>query len=228
MRGVLCALELRRMLLGRQQGAACLERMSLQGMLVYQRKQMVRHLSWHMCCAFSFVMWDCGGVVKVCIALHMWCAEHCICCALHVAHVHINDLCVFARGSAARGVGVRGVLGPDGGGAGMATSSGGAGRPPASSAASSSAGPPWVQEVKKRMPRHQDEEDAEEWFLPKTIPSAERWYHAEQFMLKQRNEGGMMKMDEAFDMVRRDLATTRAAWYPQKWTTMVEGRPVQV
>ena len=37
-----------------------------------------------------------------------------------------------------------------------------------------------------------------------------------------------MKMSEAFDKIRRDLSTSRAAWYPQKWTSMVEGRPVQV
>ena len=38
----------------------------------------------------------------------------------------------------------------------------------------------------------------------------------------------MLKMSEAFDKIRRDLSTSRVAWYPQKWTTMVEGRPVQV
>ena len=37
-----------------------------------------------------------------------------------------------------------------------------------------------------------------------------------------------MKMSEAFDKIRRELSTSRAAWYPQKWTTMVEGRPVQM
>ena len=82
--------------------------------------------------------------------------------------------------------------------------------------------------MKKRMPRHQEEDSAEEWAIAKTTPSGERWFQAEQFMLRQRKEGGMVKMEEAFDMIRRDLATTRAAWYPQKWTTMVEGRPVQV
>ena len=78
------------------------------------------------------------------------------------------------------------------------------------------------------MPRHQDEEQREERFLSKDS-SAERWLQAQQFMLKERQEGGMMKMAEAVDMTNRhDLSTTRAAWYPQKWTTMVEGRPVQV
>ena len=89
------------------------------------------------------------------------------------------------------------------------------------------AGAPWLQEVKKRMPRHQEEE-AEKWILSREIPSAERWFHAQQWMEKQRRKGRMMKMEEAFDMIRRDLSTTRVAWYPQKWTTMVEGRPVQV
>ena len=90
------------------------------------------------------------------------------------------------------------------------------------------AGPPWVQQLKKRVPRHRDADPEEDWFLAKEIPSGQRWFHAEQTMLKQRGEGGLMKMSEAFDKIRRDLSTSRAAWYPQKWTTMVEGRPVQV
>ena len=47
-------------------------------------------------------------------------------------------------------------------------------------------------------------------------------------MLKQRDEGQMMNMSEAFDKIRRDLATSRVAWNPHRWTTMVEARPVQV
>ena len=47
-----------------------------------------------MCCAFSFVLWGCGGVANVCIALHMWCAEHCTCGALHIAHVQLIAFCV--------------------------------------------------------------------------------------------------------------------------------------
>ena len=43
-----------------------------------------------MCCAFSFVMWGCGGVANVCIALHMWCAEHCTCGALHARRARKN------------------------------------------------------------------------------------------------------------------------------------------
>ena len=37
------------------------------------------------------------------------------------------------------------------------------------------AGPPWVRELKKRMPRHQEDPE-EDWFLAKEIPSGERWF----------------------------------------------------
>ena len=47
-------------------------------------------------------------------------------------------------------------------------------------------------------------------------------------MLQQLAEGHIVTVREAFDKIRRDLATSRPAWYPQKYTTMVEGRPVQV
>ena len=90
------------------------------------------------------------------------------------------------------------------------------------------AGPTWVQQTKRRMPRHRDEAAEEEWLLSKEIPSGERWFHAQQIMLNQIHDGKLMKMKEAFDILRRDLSTTRVAWYPQKWTTMVEGRPTQV
>ena len=112
-------------------------------------------------------------------------------------------------------------------GPGMAGSSGDAVSQP-SSHTRQNAGPLWLQQLKKRMPRHRDEEAEEAWFLSKEIPSGERWFHAQQYMFKQLQEGKLMKMKEAFDIIRRDLSTTRVAWYPQKWTTMVEGRPTQV
>ena len=90
------------------------------------------------------------------------------------------------------------------------------------------AGAPWVQETKRRMPRHQEDDAEEEWFLSKTVPSALRWAAAERTMLQRRDEGSMMKMEDALEKIRVDLSTSRVAWYPQKWTTMVEGRPVQV
>ena len=46
-----------------------------------QLRKLWKHLSWHMSCAFSFLMWGCVGVPNVCIALHMSCAQHCTCVA---------------------------------------------------------------------------------------------------------------------------------------------------
>ena len=91
-------------------------------------------------------------------------------------------------------------------------------------------GTPWgaMGEKSQETNARHHEDDNFDWFLAKNIPSGERWYHAEQHMLKMREEGLMMKMEQVFDKIRRDLSTQWVAWYPQKWTTMVEGRPVQV
>ena len=64
MRPVFCALELGRMLLGRQQRAVCLERFASQGLLVQERKKgeasimahvlhiLIRHVGlWYVCIA---------------------------------------------------------------------------------------------------------------------------------------------------------------------------------
>ena len=59
---------------------------------------------------------------------------------------------------------------------------------PASHMRQQRAGPPWVRELKKRMPRHRDAEAEGDWFLAKEIPAGERWFQAEQTMLKRRDE----------------------------------------
>ena len=87
--------------------------------------------------------------------------------------------------------------------------------------------PEWFGRVKKGMPRHQEPPDPD-WFVGKDVEPWKRWFAAEQTVLKHRSESHTMKMSEAFDKIRRDLGTARAAWMPQKWTTMVQGRPVQV
>ena len=88
------------------------------------------------------------------------------------------------------------------------------------------ANPPWVLNVKKRLPRHQDPQE-EPWFLDSTLKSALRWAAAEQDMMKTRALGHVMLMQQVFDEIRRDIGVARACWQPQKWTTMVQGRPVQ-
>ena len=88
------------------------------------------------------------------------------------------------------------------------------------------ANPPWVLETKMRMPRHQDPEDPD-WFLSSHHKPWSRWLAAERDMMKDREQGNVMKMEEAFDKIRRDIGLARVAWQPQKWTTVVLGRPVQ-
>ena len=89
MRAALCALQLGRMLFGTQQRAVCLERFSSQGLLEKQRK-MDKHLSWHMCWAFSFVIWGCGGVGNGSVVERgcgWWvdAPEHCTCAVIYAA-----------------------------------------------------------------------------------------------------------------------------------------------
>ena len=86
--------------------------------------------------------------------------------------------------------------------------------------------PPWVLHTKRRMPPHQ-EPYPQEWFLSDSHMPWQRWLAAEQDMMRERNEGHTMKMSEAFDKIRRDIGLERVCWNPQKWTTMVQGRPVQ-
>ena len=86
--------------------------------------------------------------------------------------------------------------------------------------------PEWVLSTKSRMPRHADPEDPE-WFLSQHHQPWKRWQAAEQSMLECRSQGNCMKMQDAFDKIRRDIGLARVAWQPQQWTTMVLGRPVQ-
>ena len=86
--------------------------------------------------------------------------------------------------------------------------------------------PPWVLNPKSRMPRHADPEDPE-WFLSQHEEPWKRWLEAEQSMLEHRVQGNWMKMQDAFEKIRRDICRARVAGQPQQWTTMVLGRPVQ-
>ena len=87
--------------------------------------------------------------------------------------------------------------------------------------------PEWVLKFKKRLPRHQDPPD-EHWFLDQSVKPAYRWLAAEQDMLNTKEFGCTSKMEDAFAQIRLDIGMMRCAWNPQKYTTMVQGRPVQV
>ena len=86
--------------------------------------------------------------------------------------------------------------------------------------------PEWVLKLKHRQPRHQAEEDRF-WFLDKNQKAGMRWAAAEHYMDEVRSLGHRMKMAEVVDQIRQDLSLARVCWMPHKWTTMVQGRPVQ-
>ena len=89
------------------------------------------------------------------------------------------------------------------------------------------ANPEWVLNVKKRQPRHQSGEEVGFWFIDKNMKAGLRWAAAEHYMESVRSLGHRMRMQEVFEEIRKDLGLARACWNPHKWTTMVQGRPVQ-
>ena len=86
--------------------------------------------------------------------------------------------------------------------------------------------PEWVLKLKHRQPRHQAEEERF-WFLDKEHKAGLRWAAAEHYMESERSAGHRMKMAEVVDQIRQDLSLARVCWMPHKWTTMIQGRPVQ-
>ena len=89
------------------------------------------------------------------------------------------------------------------------------------------ANPKWVLNVKKRQPRHQSEDEAGLWFLDPDVKACLRWKAAQDYMQSACSLAHRMRMPEVFDEIRKDLDLARVCCLPHKWTTMVQGRPVQ-
>ena len=89
------------------------------------------------------------------------------------------------------------------------------------------ANPKWDLNDKKRQRRYQSEDEAGLWFLDKDVKAGLRWEAAQDYMQSARSLGHRMRMPEVFDEIRKDLGLARVCWMPHKWTTMVQGRPVQ-
>ena len=81
--------------------------------------------------------------------------------------------------------------------------------------------------VKKRQPRHQSEDEAGLWFVDPDVKACLRWKAAQDYMQSACSWAHRMRMPEVFDEIREDLALDRVCCQPHKWTTMVQGRPVQ-
>ena len=73
------------------------------GMWCRSKEKMQKRLSWHMCCAFSFVMWGCGGVGKgnaVERGSVWWvhAPKHCTCAVIIAcSYVVVAVICVFVN-----------------------------------------------------------------------------------------------------------------------------------
>ena len=68
-----------------------------------EAKKKYKHLSWHMCCAFSFVMWGCGGVgngnvVERGCGWWVGAPEHCTCAVSYAcSYVLVALICVIVN-----------------------------------------------------------------------------------------------------------------------------------
>ena len=87
----------------------------------------------------------------------------------------------------------------------------------------------WVSQVKVRMPRQCTELDVigTELSQIQSWPVSRRWYEAHQEEIKRWKEKKPHYMTDVLQIVRRDLACVPPMFSPARWTTMVEGRPVQ-
>ena len=89
------------------------------------------------------------------------------------------------------------------------------------------ANPKWDLNDKKRQRRYQSEDEAGLWFLDPDVKACLRWKAAQDYMQSACSWAHRMRMPEVFDEIRADLALDRVCCQPHKWTTMVQGRPVQ-
>ena len=87
----------------------------------------------------------------------------------------------------------------------------------------------WVSHVKLRMPRHIRQDALEDTPLVQCAswPLPDRWYEAHKEEIKRWKENAPHTMHEMMEILRKDLATVPPLFSPARYTTIVEGRPVQ-
>ena len=83
--------------------------------------------------------------------------------------------------------------------------------------------------VKFAMPRHGSALDVVGTPLAQiqSWPVSRRWWEAHQEEIRRWKEKTPHTMKEIMQIVRRDLAVVPPLFAPARYTTMVEGRPVQ-
>ena len=74
-----------------------------QSISLVEQREMEKHLSWHMCCAVSFVIWGCGGVgngnvVERGCGWWVDAPEHCTCAVIYAcSYVLVALICVIVH-----------------------------------------------------------------------------------------------------------------------------------
>ena len=79
------------------------------------------------------------------------------------------------------------------------------------------------------MPRHIREDDVEQTPLVqcRSWPHPERWIEAHKEEIKRWQQEEPHSIKDTLDIVRKDLALITPFYHPARYTTIVEGRPVQ-
>ena len=83
--------------------------------------------------------------------------------------------------------------------------------------------------MRQRMPRHIRDDDVVDTPLMqcRSWPTPQRWYEAHKEEIKRWKENAPHTMKETMEIVRKELATVPPQFSPARYTTIVEGRPVQ-
>ena len=86
-----------------------------------------------------------------------------------------------------------------------------------------------VSKLKQRVPRHirNDSEVDTPLVQRRSWPTPQRWYEAHKEEIKRWKENAPRSVQETMEIVRKDLATVPPLFSPARFTTIVEGRPVQ-
>ena len=87
----------------------------------------------------------------------------------------------------------------------------------------------WLTKLKLRMPRHIRSDNVEDTPLVEcqSWPEPQRWYEAHEEEIQRWKENAPHTMEETMEIVRKDLTVVPPLFAPARFTTIVEGRPVQ-
>ena len=86
----------------------------------------------------------------------------------------------------------------------------------------------WLSKLKLRMPRHiRNDSEVDIPLVDNPWPLPDRWYEAHKEEIQKWKEDAPHTMMETVEIVRKELATVPPQFSPARYTTIVEGRPVQ-